>query len=329
MYTTTRCPHCQSTFQVEREHLGQEAECLECDQVFKLWDASGSVVEPADGDGVGPALLPEPFGFSSVLALTFSTVFGRAWGQLVLAILVYIGASIAVSIGSAIIQGVLGANTVSGVVVDLGYSLATQVLLISPLMFGLWVLAAQACRGRAVEVGQMFIAFQRYADVVVLSLIQIAIVIGVLIAAMVFAAPGLVMLTMSQGQGTAAWVVLSLGVLLGVLLTAYTMVRLTMAPFLLLDPEGAHITPADALRESWRMMRGRVFVTICAFVLVLIVAVLSFLLLCVGYILIGMPLLFTLYGAVYALASSDEMKRHGQGAIEQDGGDGLAGSPAV
>jgi uncharacterized membrane protein len=84
--------------------------------------------------------------------------------------------------------------------------------------------------------------------------------------------------------------------------------RIAIAPIAFLDPERDTLTTGAAFRESWRLTRVRWLSALGLLFVIHVIGVLSMGLLCVGFLLIGLPLIYTAYSVVYALAYSDDLR---------------------
>jgi hypothetical protein len=108
---------------------------------------------------------------------------------------------------------------------------------------------------------------------------------------------------LNSAAGVSAGIVSAviIAVALGLIATALVFVRIIFMPAIVADPSLGSIGVMDALRLNWRATRGLGWSLLALFVVVSMLVAASVLLLCVGYVLIGLPLGIAALGAVYTM----------------------------
>lgn len=178
----------------------------------------------------------------------------------------------------------------------LGLFAAANVLVSLPLLFGAAYAAAEASegRGRALDI---LLGFRRYGRSLVGALAVQAAFIA-LAAAACLPAWAALRLGLAESLG-AGWIALTLILMLAAILLTVT--RVLPGAVAAIDPT-LRMGLAETFRFSQAATRGR-FLSMSTLVLATMAVSHATILLCgIGYLLIGIPLLFAMLGATYRLA---------------------------
>lgn len=205
------------------------------------------------------------------------------------------GPLLAVTVIFLLIQ--VGASLVGAVIP--GASLITGVFL-APLTVSLAYIYVRAVRGSKVEVADLFGHLKvNYWNLVLLQLILVGISIVVLIPVGILIAAALLLgAAVDSVAGVVGAVVVGV---VAVLALAYVGVRLGYGGLLYLDAPPGSLEVIDALRLSWRRTAPYALPLIAMAILLGFIVMASGLLLCVGAILLGMPLALAVNAAAYDL----------------------------
>lgn len=226
--------------------------------------------------------------------LSFDGLMSESWllmsasyGLLVGVAAVWCGISIASAVVSAGLE--LIHTAVSAI-----WDLLVFLLVEAPLFAGVVMLALRLARGERPEFNAMFDGFRSYGPIVLINLIKLMITVGLI----TLPAKGLIGLAERGG----AWSpVLLLSVVIGGFLLAmglylFLFARLCLTDILILDQTGPRPRTIDALRLSWRIT-GPVAITLLLLVLLsFLIAIGTALLLLIGLLLLGLPLLIAMGG---------------------------------
>ncbi len=188
------------------------------------------------------------------------------------------------------------------------FGFVANILIGGPIVAGLAICGANAVAGHG-NVMDLFIGFKRYKQVVLAGLLVTAICLGVVgvvylgafIAAIVVggvagAASGT---NAAVGAGITAGVVV--GLALSLPATALVLVRVYFVPAIVADASLGSIGVMDALRLNWRMTQGLGWSLMALTVIVMLIMLVSIMLLCLPYPLVGLPFMIATYGAVYTM----------------------------
>jgi hypothetical protein len=252
------------------------------------------------------------YSFGNAFDLAVRTVKSQ-WGPLVLAGLVTLAAYTVIGAPQWIMLAVGEASRDDDVKSWMGlgsncFGFVVNILIGGPLFAGIALCGANAVAGRG-NVADLFLGFRRYGQVLLAYLLQVAISAGV--AFVVYLGAILAALAVGFATGAASNVgvgisvgilaAVSVGVALGLLATALVFVRVIFVPVLVADASLGSIGVMDALRINWQATRGLGWSLMALFVVVSMLVVASLLLLCVGYVLLGIPLAIAALGAVYTM----------------------------
>jgi hypothetical protein len=275
--------------------------------------------------GPGAARALPPFSFGNAFELAFD-VFRRSWVMLLFCALLLFAGQMVVQLAALPLQiltggvqfDIDGAGNLQPVDSIFGPSelpmvfAAFLLLLVASVLIGIPLSAAQSWIGVRAVRGQLDIAdvvqpFRRYFAVLGAGLL-------VMLIALLLAMPGGVGIVMGVAMVSAAGAEAqrNLGVLLmigGLLLVAvpsiYLQTRLIFALAVACDPEQGDCGPVESLKRSWAMTKGRFWVTLAYFICLVMLLFASLLLLCIGILVVGMPLYYAGLGAIYELARRD------------------------
>lgn len=186
-----------------------------------------------------------------------------------------------------------------------------------PLILGAVIAGAEASQGRG-SFGDLFAGFRRYGAALGSTLVLTAIafacvivaylplVVGLGIALGIAKASGGTGADASEGAHAAIGAAMAVGGLITlvvlVLLMAGILMRVALAPVAAIDPAMGPMGVVESFRFSWAATRGFGW-SMFGFVLVAgILAGLTVFLFCVGYPLLGLPLLYAMFGSMHQLA---------------------------
>lgn len=176
-------------------------------------------------------------------------------------------------------------------------SIASQILIGAPLLIGPLYVTARLFRGEPATFGDMLVGFRRWGPVVVVALLVQVIIYAVVIPfGVAIAAVGLT----SGGNPVAIAAVAAFGLLmLGVVI--WIAIRLYFATLLCADPFGPRLGIVSSIRTSWSITQGHAWALFVVAVGLGFIAIISFILLIVPFLLYGGPLLMCAGGVAYAL----------------------------
>jgi hypothetical protein len=265
---------------------------------------------PTSPDGVAPvspSAAIGPFSFGAALSLAYASFKARwsAWMRLTLGM---IGISVVIvllervmnNLGqSAMRDGGRGSGTLlspSGAVL--------QFFVGGPLGVGSVYAAAKIHAGEP-QFADLFAGFRRYGTALGSSLLLVSIyfAVGVAASILMFGSVALAM-SLSGGGAGARWVEivgLLAVVVLVVGLSARVLMRVNYAPVIAIDPAFGNPGVIGAFRISWANSKGVGPSMLGLAIVGGLLAMASYLLLCVGIIFVGLPLLLSIQGAMYVM----------------------------
>lgn len=250
-----------------------------------------------------------PYSFSGAFSLATST-FSSQWATLVLIGLVGIAISAVIAVPSWITT-VLGeltgdAGAKAGIsLLGSCSNLLLQVLVGGPLWGGWIVAGANAVEGRG-DVSDVFAGFRRYSATVVAYLLTmlISLAMGIVIGVPLVIVVALAAAIERSGSGPAEAIVVIgaiVAVVAALFFLALVLVRVILAAGIAADPAFGPVGGGEALRIAWRASQGLGWSMFGLLLVVGLLAALSVLLLCVGYFLIGVPLMLGATGAMHVM----------------------------
>jgi hypothetical protein len=152
----------------------------------------------------------------------------------------------------------------------------------------------------------VLIGFRSYGTTLVGSLFVVAVYAGVAMVAYIPLIVAMVIGVASSPRGGGESALILAGLIGGLLMIALLMVgaalvvmRLFFVPLVAIDPALGSMGVARAINYSWRASKGCGWSMTGALIVFSLIAALSFLLLCVGYIFIGLPLLMAMLAVMY------------------------------
>lgn len=252
------------------------------------------------------------YSFGAALELAIATLKSQ-WGPLVLAGLVTLAAYSVIGAPQWIMQAAGEASRDDDFKMRMGlgggcFGLVANILIGGPLLAGIALCGANAVAGRG-NVADLLLGFQRYGQVLLAYLLLMAIsagvtfvvYLGVILAALAMGIATGAASNVGAGISVGILAALVVGVALGLLATALVFVRVVFVPVLVADASLGSIGVMDALRLNWQATRGLGWSLMALLVVVGLIAAASILLLCVGYVLIGLPLGIAALGAAYTM----------------------------
>ena len=189
-----------------------------------------------------------------------------------------------------------------------------SILVATPVSVGLSWWAVLASRGEKPPMNKIFAAFSdKYVSVVSISFIVVLIFYAILFGAILVggaiggASFAIIYAASEQAQ---AFEDIALGVMLvpvicafiiGGLLGLFAFARLMWAALIAMDPEEEATGIGECIGRCWRMTAQSWFSIFFLILLLSIIMMLSFLLLCVGYFFLGLPLYVACTTGAYIL----------------------------
>lgn len=260
-----------------------------------------------------PAVNGGSYSFGEAFALAGRT-FSAQWVSLVVIGLVSLGMTILMGLPQWVLQalGQASGDELVAATAALGGSclgLILNIVVGFPLFAGLLVAAANVTAGRAPGY-DCFLGFNRFGPVVLSGLLVAAIMAGVAIVCyiplIVLAVIGGAMAAMNPGNEVVAGLFVALGGLVTILALVVGMAcvgtRVFFTPALVADPALGHLGVMEALKCNWAVVTiPRGFSLAGLGIVGGLIAAFSVFLLCVGYILAGLPFFLALGGAAYTL----------------------------
>ncbi len=216
---------------------------------------------------------------------------GANYGLLVGVVGVWMGVSTALTVLS------LGLDQIHPAVSVL-WDLVTLLVIDAPLYAGVTMLGVRLARGEKPPFDAMFDGFRSFGPIVLVSLIKLLIV-AVAMGLLIFLIAGLVRL-IGFGGAKLPRALASLGVSFALLLSVgycmFLLVRVSLADVFVLDHTGPRPGPINALRLSSRVTAPVTITLVLLFLLGLFIAVGTTLMLVIGLLLLGLPLLICMGG---------------------------------
>lgn len=266
--------------------------------------ADPSRVTAATGDAIGLDLASREYSFSAAVALAAHTFTSR-WVKLVLLGLLVAVTIIVVGLFQALFENLQPGQSVNWMAI--GASWAVAILVTGPLFAGLFVAAANTTVGRP-NIADLLLGFRRYGTVVLTNLLVALIAAGVAIVGFVpllaaaFAADAIQGWNRNPEMHPVAAILVGTCMIAIFLTAAVVGVRTGFAPALAADPENGDLNAFASLWLSWSRTSGiRGFSLLGLLLLAGIVMVLTLLLVCVGFVLLGLPIFIAVLGSAYQL----------------------------
>jgi len=258
----------------------------------------------------GGRALPTHYSFANAWSLSWS-MFARHWAQFLAMSAIYL--AITVVLCFPVILGVIvdaqSGDGKPGALYLLGscFSYIVSFFVGIPLFAGTAYASAELVSDRK-NIGDMFIGFRRYGRVLGASAMVLGIYLACGIAAaipmLIFSVFGAMLASASQnelfiGLGFGIGYLITLAAILACL--AMVIVRLVFAPLIAIDSRLGDIDAVGAMRLSWVQTKGLNWSMFGLFLLIVLISGLSIYLLCIGYLLLGMPIFFAAIGATHSL----------------------------
>ena len=257
----------------------------------------------------GGVVAPREWSFGAGWQATIGG-FKRSWGMLMLLALVAVSVSMPGSlISQALSYGIQQSrDPATGALLALAsllVSLLNLVFVTIPIQQAGLTFAASRAEAGTVRISDLFQGYRRLGMVLATGVV---LGMGIGVAVLVACIPGGVLIGIGaamQGNGSDAGIpVIVVGalLLLALLLAALWFVfPWIYAPVVACDPAFGRPDFGECFRISAQGLRGRVF-GVVGFILVIgLLAAASVLLLCIGYLLVGIPLLLAAQGAIYGI----------------------------
>lgn len=263
---------------------------------------------PALHDAAALGLASRPYSFSAACALAIQT-FKTQWVPLLRMSLIMLGISIGLASPQWIVTTIgamSGDPAVESATMIVGtvFAYALNILVTAPLLSGMIVAGANAAVGRA-NVADVFLAFRRYGRVVLANLLVYLIMVGVFLSACVPLGLAVAFAQAVAGGPTeTALGIASAGVSFVLMILGFAMVvaRTGYAPAIVADPDLGRLGVIEAIRLNWsRTSVSNGFSLLGLLILMSILVTLSLLLFCVGYLLVGLPLMWAVTGSCHQL----------------------------
>jgi hypothetical protein len=181
---------------------------------------------------------------------------------------------------------------------SISWDLLTYILIDAPLLTGITLMGLRLARGERPALDAMFDGFRAYGPVVLINFItSLIVVLG--LAAVFLPFGGLIGLA-ALGGGRPPVLLFTLGfgiaMLLGLGVYLFLTARLFLADVLYLDQTGPRPDLMDAIKLSWRITGPVTLTLVLLGLLASFIALGTMLMLVIGLILLGMPLLVAMFG---------------------------------
>lgn len=284
--------------------------------------AAASVVPVPVSVGIGGedpsqphATRPIETGYSFAAAFSLANqAFMSKWSGLAMIGLVMFGFVVVLGLPGAVLNGIgaaSGNEQFAGIMAATGQCIGQLLGLLvgGPFFAGVVLAGANALSGTP-QVSDLMLGFKRYGQVLLASFLTYLCSIGVVIVSflpmLLFAVvAGLIGAGGREGAGLAT-VVAGVGMIVTfvMMLVGFGLVvcRLMFAPAIVADSTLGSIHAMDAMRRSWSTTSPMIGLSVMGLMVVAgIIAGFSVLLLCVGYVVVGLPVLAVLPGAAYTL----------------------------
>lgn len=176
-------------------------------------------------------------------------------------------------------------------------STLSQILIGAPLLVGPLYVTARLFRGEPAAFDDLFVGFRRWGPVVVVALLVQILIYAIIIPF------GFAMMAIGLGSGgsPALYAFIALLALLMFGAVIWVAIRLYFATLLCADPTAPRLGILESIRTSWEITRGHAWPLFVVAVALGILAMISFVLLIVPFLLYGGPILVCAGGVAYAL----------------------------
>ncbi len=275
---------------------------------------------PPVSPGIAPgwaASASNAAGGAGTVAYSFAAAFELAWSSFkarwvwcLVFSLVWMGISIAIAVpqnittiaGQGMERSGQGEEGAALLLVGSCLGIILQVLVGMPLLAGGFYAGGRLIEGEE-RLGNLFQGFRHYGAALGSGVLLLLVYIGcVMVAFMPFvAASFLGSVGGAGGVGPALVIGFAFSVGIAIALLATVVMRVLCAPTIAIDPAFGHPGIIESFRLSWSHTAGLGFSMLGLLIVAGILAALTILLLCVGYFLIGLPLLFAVTGAMYLM----------------------------
>lgn len=255
-----------------------------------------------------------PYTFGAAFELGWKS-FTAKWSRWFVLAIVWFAIAMVIGIPQWITQFIGGATSESedagtralgAMVMGVGgcFGLVLQLLVGAPLFAGLVYAAAEIHDGRG-QLQDLFQGFRRYGSALLGALLLAGIYLACAVVSAVPVMLAVAIAAVAQGGRAAPAIAVFAGIavmtIVLILLLALVLMRVLLAPVIAIDPRFGNPGVMEAFRISWRNTAGLGFSMLALLFVVGFVAALSVLLLCVGYVLVGIPLLASVLGAMYVM----------------------------
>jgi len=249
------------------------------------------------------------FTFSAGISATFEA-FKRHWTSFLVIALVNIGVWLVISIPQ-FVGGMIdaaGQRQEPSVANFIGLCLTfiLNILVGMPFLYGCVYAATQAMRG-PMNLGDTLIGFRNYGQTLLGVLLVGAVYMGCAVVAYIPAIAIIgVGVAVAGGGGMGSMVLLmglgfTLTIVVLVVLFALFVMRVVFVPLVAIDPAMGSMGIGRALNYSWNATKGRGWSMLGLFIVVGLLAGLSIFLLCVGYLLVGLPLMMAMLAVMHEM----------------------------
>ncbi len=230
-------------------------------------------------------------------------VLSSNYGLLLGCVAVLVGLQLAANIAQAIFQGTIGGGGMGATTLSIsgtGFSMVFGILVIFPLSIGLFLVGAEAARGRP-NFNNLWQPFRRIFSLIVAYLL-VLVLSAVVAIPLIVAAVLLIGGAGTSNSGSAAMIVGGiLAILLFLIPVMWITARLSPTFLLLVDPEHRGLTIGGAIRHSWTITSGSAVRIILIGLLTGLIVAATFLACFLPGILLGYPLAAGIYGVAYCM----------------------------
>lgn len=254
-----------------------------------------------------PVIVPNAVHHMPWLPFTFS----NAWSQgieVFKAQYVLLLAAGGIAMGVQMVQSVVGqvfsllgqiVDPTAGMIASVLFSLIMTVLVTWPMQVSTQYVGVAARRGEQISMPLLFRGFYRMGTAILTMFLTSLVALACAIPCILIIAPMVIMLRSGQVSTEVGVIVIILAAMINGVAIGYVMARLYLAAGMCVDSRLGDLTATQSLKMSWEWTRERGWLVFGVMLTVGLVAASSVLLMCVGYFLVGVPLMLAVYGAMY------------------------------
>lgn len=187
----------------------------------------------------------------------------------------------------------------AGAIVSVLFSLIITVFVTWPMSVSTQYVGVAARRGEQISMRLLFRGFYRLGTAGLTMFLTSLIAFVCAIPCILVIVPMIVMASKGQASWELAIAVSAPVAVINGVAIGYVMSRLYVAPAMCVDSRLGNMSAIESLKTSWEWTRTRGWLVFMLMVTVGLAAAASWLLLCIGYFLLGTPLMLAVFGVVY------------------------------